>query len=94
VLVRSEGAGQRRRGRHAAALGGLDAAVAALGPAPSLPSARRIGSLTGRIRVVRAELAAPVFRGSARARELDERIEESGRNSVTAGLHTLPAGPG
>jgi hypothetical protein len=61
---------------------------------PLLPSARRMGSLTGRIRVVRAELAAPVFRGSARVRELDERIEEFGRNSVTAGLHSLPAGPG
>jgi hypothetical protein len=45
------------------------------------------------MRTVRTELAAPVFRGSAQARELDERIEEFGRDSVTAGLHALPSGP-
>ncbi len=57
---------------------------------------RRPGASTRlmtRLHLVRAELAAPVFRGSAQARELDERIEEFGRDSVTAGLHALPAGP-
>jgi len=73
--------------------GALDAAVAAIEPALSLPSARRVKALMTRLRLVRAELAAPVFRGSTQARELDERIEEFGRDSVTAGLHALPAGP-
>ena len=73
--------------------GALDAAVAAIGPALSLPSARRINALMTRLQLVRTELAAPVFRGSAQARDLDERIEEFGRDSVTAGLHALPSGP-
>jgi transcriptional regulator with XRE-family HTH domain/tetratricopeptide (TPR) repeat protein len=73
--------------------GALDAAVATIEPALSLPSARRINALMPRLQLVRTELAAPVFRGSAQARELDERIEEFGRDSVTAGLHSLPAGP-
>ena len=46
-----------------------------------------------RLTLVRTELTAPVFRGSPQARDLDERIEEFGRDSVTAGLHALPAGP-
>jgi hypothetical protein len=41
---------------------------------------------------VRTELAAPVFRGSAQARQLDELIEEFTSDTVTAGLHTLPGG--
>jgi hypothetical protein len=45
------------------------------------------------MRLVRTELAAAVFHGSAQARELDERIEEFDRDSVTAGLHALPSGP-
>ena len=73
--------------------GALDAAVAAIEPALSLPSARRINALMTRLQLVRAELAAPVFRRSVQARELDERIEEFGRDSVTTGLHALPAGP-
>jgi hypothetical protein len=44
------------------------------------------------LRLVRLELAAPVFRGSPQARDLDERIEEFGRDSVTAGLQALPSG--
>jgi transcriptional regulator with XRE-family HTH domain len=71
--------------------GALDAAVVAIQPALSLPSARRINALMTRLGLVRTELAAPVFRGSAQARELDERIEEFGRDSVTTGLHALPA---
>jgi hypothetical protein len=43
------------------------------------------------MRIVRTERAAPVFRGASQARELDERIEEFGRDSVTTGLHALPA---
>lgn len=73
--------------------GALDAAASAIGPVLALPPGQRITSLCERMRAVRAELAAPVFRGSARARELDERIEEFGRDSVTAGLHALPGGP-
>jgi tetratricopeptide (TPR) repeat protein len=73
--------------------GALDAAVAAIEPALSLPSARRINALMTRLQLVRTELAAPVFRGSAQARDLDERIEDFGRDSVTASLHALPAGP-
>jgi hypothetical protein len=73
--------------------GALDAAVAAIEPALSLPSARRVRGLMTRLQLVRTELAASVFRRSAQARELDERIEEFGRDSVTAGLHALPSGP-
>jgi hypothetical protein len=73
--------------------GALDAAVAALEPTLSLVPAQRIASLVDRLRIVRVELAAPVFRGSAPARELDERIEQFGRDSVTTGLLALPAGP-
>jgi transcriptional regulator with XRE-family HTH domain len=73
--------------------GALDAAITAIEPALALPSTRRVKYLMTRLQLVRTELAAPVFRGSAQARELDERIEEFSRDSVTAGLHALPAGP-
>jgi hypothetical protein len=73
--------------------GGLDAAVTAIEPALSLPQAQRINSLMTRLQLVRTELSSPVFRGSAQAHDLDERIEEFGRDSVTAGLHALPGGP-
>jgi tetratricopeptide (TPR) repeat protein len=74
--------------------GALDAAVAALEPALSLPSAQRISDLSTRLVLVRAELAAPVFQGSAQASVLDEQIEEFGRDAVTSGLHSLSGGPG
>ncbi|HZR55160.1 MAG TPA: hypothetical protein VFB06_37440 [Streptosporangiaceae bacterium] len=74
--------------------GALDAAVAALEPALSLPAAQRISDVTIRLGAARDELAAPVFRGSVQARELGERIEEFGRETIVAGLHSLPAGPG
>jgi len=74
--------------------GALDAAAAALGPVWSLPSALRISTITTRLAVAREELGAPVFRSSAQARELGERIEEFGRETIVAGLHSLPAGPG
>jgi hypothetical protein len=45
------------------------------------------------MRIVRTELAAPVFRGSSQARELDERIEEFGRDSVTRACTPCPPDP-
>lgn len=69
--------------------GALDGAAAALEPALALSPARRISSLMPRLGMVRAELAAPVFRGSAQARQLDERIEAFGRGGVAADLHSL-----
>jgi hypothetical protein len=74
--------------------GGLDAAGAALEAAFSLEPAQRIGHLTSRLAFVRAELAAPIFHGSPQARDLDKRIEEFGRDTITAGLHSLPGGTG
>jgi hypothetical protein len=70
--------------------GALDAAVAALEPVLTLLPAQRITALVTRLTLVRTELAAPVFQGSTQARALDERIEEFGRESITAGLHSLP----
>jgi len=72
--------------------GALDSAAVALDRVFSLPSAQRITAFTTRLTSVRAELAAPIFRDSAQARDLDERIEEFGRESITAGLHSLPGG--
>lgn len=73
--------------------GALDAAAAALEPALALPPAQRISDITFRLAAAREELAAPVFRGSPRARELGERIEEFGRETIVAGLHSLPGRP-
>lgn len=74
--------------------GALDAAVAALEPPLSLPSAQRINAVTTRLDLVRAELAAPIFQRSPQARELDERIEEFGYEAITAELHGLSGSPG
>jgi len=73
--------------------GALDAAVAALEPALSLPSAQRISSFASRLTLVRTELAAPIFRNAPQARELDERIEEFSRETVSAGLQSFPGSP-
>jgi transcriptional regulator with XRE-family HTH domain len=73
--------------------GALDAAADAVVPVLSLLPAQRVSSLTTRLRLVRTELAAAVFHRSAQARELDERIEEFGRDSVTVSLHGLSPGP-
>jgi hypothetical protein len=70
--------------------GALDAAVSALEPVLTLPPAQRITAFTARLNLVRTELAVPIFRGAAQARALDEQIEEFGRESITAGLHSLP----
>ncbi|HEX6523289.1 MAG TPA: hypothetical protein VF070_25310 [Streptosporangiaceae bacterium] len=56
--------------------GALDAAAAALDPALSLPVPLRIAHVTTRLAVVRGELAAPIYRNSAQAREVDKQIEE------------------
>jgi hypothetical protein len=72
--------------------GALDAAADAMRPVLALPPTQRIASFGGQLGIVRSELAAPVFRGSAQARDLDERIEEFTRDSVIVGLHSLSAG--
>jgi len=74
--------------------GALDAAVTALEPTFSLPAAQRISDVTIRLTAARAELAAPIFRGSPQARTLGEQIEEFGRETIVTGLHSLPGGPG
>jgi tetratricopeptide (TPR) repeat protein len=70
--------------------GALDAAVSALEPVLTLLPAQRITALTTRLTLVRTELAAPIFRGSAQAHALDERIEDFGREAITTALHSLP----
>jgi tetratricopeptide (TPR) repeat protein len=70
--------------------GALDAAAVALEPAFLLPPTQRISDVTIRLAAVRDELAAPVFRGSGQARALGEQIEEFGRETIVAGLHSLP----
>lgn len=74
--------------------GALDAAVAALRPVLSLHAQSRTLELTKRLSAVRAELAAPVFRGSQQAKDLEEQIEEFGRDTIASGLHSLLGGPG
>jgi len=74
--------------------GALDAAVTALEPVLALSPANRTAKLVGELTIVRGELAAPIFQGSPQARDLGERIEEFGRESITAGLHSLPGAPG
>jgi transcriptional regulator with XRE-family HTH domain len=74
--------------------GALDVAAIAIEPVLSLPAAKRTLELPQRMAAVRKELAAPVFRGSLEARELDERVEEFGRETITAGLQGLTGGPG
>jgi len=74
--------------------GALDAAAAAIEPVLSLPPSKRTLELPQRMTAVRAELAQPIFRGSPPARELDERIEEFGREAVSSELHALPGGTG
>ena len=54
--------------------GTLDAAVAALEPVLALPPGERTAVQGQRLSVVRAELARPVYRGSAQARGLAEQV--------------------
>jgi transcriptional regulator with XRE-family HTH domain len=74
--------------------GALDAAAAALELPLSLPSAQRIDAVTTRLALVRTELAAPLFQRSPQARELDERIEDFGRETIVTELHSLPGSLG
>lgn len=74
--------------------GALDAAAQAVEPVLSLPPAKRTLELPQRMTAVRAELAQPIFRGSAPARELDERIEEFGRQAASTELQALPGTAG
>jgi len=50
--------------------------------------------VTGQFTRVRAELARPRYQGSPQARNLDERIEDFGRDTIVGVLHDLPAGSG
>jgi hypothetical protein len=54
--------------------GELDAAIPALEPVLALPPGERTAVEGQRLSVVRAELAHPVYRGSAAARGLDEQL--------------------
>ncbi len=74
--------------------GALDTAAAALQPALSLPVGQRISDMTIRLAAARDELAAPIFRGSPQARDLGAQLEEFGRETIAAGLHSLSGGPG
>jgi hypothetical protein len=74
--------------------GQVDGAAAALTPVLALPPSRRFTGLGRRFARARAELAAPIFRGSAQASELADQIEEFGRESITTGLYSLPGIPG
>jgi transcriptional regulator with XRE-family HTH domain len=62
--------------------GALDAALAALEPVLALAPAERTAVQAQRLTVLRAELAHPIFRGSAAAHELDERVAEFGRAAL------------
>ena len=72
--------------------GALDAAATTLQPVLALPTGQRTTHLGSQLKLVRTELAAPIFRTSAEAHRLDEQIEEFTSDSVT-GLHVLPGGP-
>jgi len=74
--------------------GALDAAIDVLQPVLSMPPQSRTRELPQRLSTVRAELAAPIFRGSARANKLEEQIEEFGRETIVTGLHSLPGNQG
>lgn len=60
----------------------------------SLPPAKRTLELPERMRAVRTELAQPILRHSAQARDLDARIEEWDSEAVTTGLRALPGATG
>ena len=74
--------------------GQLEAALSAVEPVTSLSPGSRTSRLTQRLAAVRAELARPRYQGTAQARDLGERIEDFGRETIVAALHDLPGGPG
>jgi len=61
----------------------------ALRPVSALSPAQQVATRTTRLARVREELAAPVSRDSPQARDLEDQIEEFGRESVTPGPHSL-----
>jgi tetratricopeptide (TPR) repeat protein len=71
--------------------GRLDAAAAALGPVMALSPGNRTGLLSQRLTAVHAELAAPIYQGSATARDLGEQIEEWLGDTITGDLAALPS---
>lgn len=71
-------------------VGQLDAAVATIGPVMTLNPNRRTRALLRRFERVRAELAAPRYRGQAQAAELDERIESFSAETIVGDLAELP----
>jgi hypothetical protein len=60
--------------------GALDAAITALEPVLALPPGERTAVEAQRLSVLRAELAHPVYRGSAASRGLDELLETFARD--------------
>ena len=62
--------------------GALDAATAALAPVLALTPGERTAVPVRRLSALRAELALPIFRGSPRARELDELLAEFARGTL------------
>jgi hypothetical protein len=69
--------------------GALDAATIALEPALALPTAQRIDEVTQRLGYVRRELSRATYRGQTSVAELDERIEDFTRQTVTDDLAGL-----
>ena len=69
--------------------GALDAAIAALAPVLALPPGERTAVEGQRLSVLRAELAHPVYRGSAAARGLDEEVA----GFASGELGSLPGQP-
>ncbi len=61
--------------------GALDATITALRPVLILVPAGRTAVQVQRLSALRAELAHPIFRGSAPARELDEQLAEFTRGA-------------
>jgi hypothetical protein len=70
--------------------GQLDGAITAAEPPLALPPGKRFDSLPKRLGRARAELARPRYQGSPQARELDERIEDFGRDTVVTDPAVLP----
>ncbi len=64
----------------------LDAAITNAGPVLALPPSRRISNLPKRLARLRHELAAPRYRNTAEARDLDEQTEQFCRDTITTQL--------
>ncbi len=64
--------------------GALDAAITALQPVLTLRPGERTAVQAQRLAALRAELAQPIFRGSAHARELDEQVAEFTRGTLAS----------